>query len=84
MCRERELRESNPAKRSPLKRGRVSPSLTVPDQIQKPPYVGSAKLPELSKEYQLHDSEGIAHMRAAGELAARVLDYAGTLVKVRP
>ncbi|KMT08211.1 hypothetical protein BVRB_6g142650 [Beta vulgaris subsp. vulgaris] len=79
--RERELRESNPAKRSPLKRGRVSPSLTVPDQIQKPPYVGSAKLPELSKEYQLHDSEGIAHMRAAGELAARVLDYAGTLVK---
>lgn len=56
----------------------------MPDQIQKPPYVGSAKLPELSKEYQLHDSEGIAHMRAAGELAARVLDYAGTLVKVRP
>jgi methionyl aminopeptidase len=30
----------------------------------------------------MHDKEGIVHMRAACELAARVLDYAGTLVKV--
>lgn len=30
----------------------------------------------------MHDKESIVHMRAACELAARVLDYAGTLVKV--
>ncbi|KAL2905017.1 Methionine aminopeptidase 1B chloroplastic, partial [Bienertia sinuspersici] len=69
------------AKRSPLRRGRVSPRLPVPDHILKPPYVGSPELPELSSEYQIHDSEGTAHMRAAGELAARVLDYAGTLIR---
>ncbi|CAO2830043.1 unnamed protein product [Amaranthus hypochondriacus] len=77
--RERERRDSY-VKRPPLRRGRVSPCLPVPDHIQKPPYVG-LKLPELSKEYQVHDSDGIARMREAGELAARVLDYAGTLVK---
>lgn len=69
-------------KRQPLRRGRVSPRLPVPDHIQKPPYVGSSMLPEISSEYQMHDSEGIAQMRAACQLAARVLDFAGTLVKV--
>ncbi|KAK9276085.1 hypothetical protein L1049_005616 [Liquidambar formosana] len=39
------------------------------------------ELGELSSEYQSPDSEGIIHMRAACELAARVLDYAGTLVR---
>lgn len=66
----------------PLRRGRVSPSLPVPDHIPKPPYVGSSLLPEISKEHQVHDEQGIERMRAAGELAARVLDYAGTLVRV--
>lgn len=69
-------------KTPPLRRGRVSPRLPVPDHIPKPPYVGSSQLPEISKEHQIHDAEGIARMRAAGELAARVLDYAGTLVRV--
>lgn len=54
----------------------------MPDHIPKPPYFGSPLLPELASEHQVHDSDGIAHMRAACELAARVLDYAGTLVKV--
>lgn len=54
----------------------------MPDHIQKPPYVGSSILPEISSEYQMHDSEGIAKMRAACQLAARVLEYAGTLVRV--
>lgn len=40
-------------------------------------------MPELASEYQTHDSEGIVRMRAACQLAARVLDYAGTLVRVR-
>lgn len=30
----------------------------------------------------MHDKESIIHMKAACELAARVLEYAGTLVKV--
>ena len=55
----------------------------MPDHILRPPYVGSNELPALSSEHQIHDEEGIARMRAAGELAARVLDYAGTLVRVR-
>ena len=70
-------------RRPPLRRGKVSPCLPVPDHIPKPPYVGSNILPEISSEYQVHDAEGIACMRAAGELAARVLKYAGTLVRVR-
>lgn len=67
-----------------MRRGRVSPPLPVPDHIPKPPYVGSSDLPEISKEHQIHDEEGIARMRAAGELAARVLEFAGTLVRVKP
>lgn len=82
--RERELRSSTTAKRRPpLRRGRVSPRLPVPDDIPKPPYVGSRELPDIASEYQIHDAEGIARMRAACELAARVVDYAGTLVRVR-
>lgn len=55
----------------------------MPDHIQKPPYTSSTLLPEISSEYQIHNAEGIAHMRVACELAAQVLGYAGTLVKVR-
>ncbi|KAK7310011.1 hypothetical protein RJT34_07199 [Clitoria ternatea] len=70
-------------KRPPLRRGRVSPGLPVPDHIPRPPYVGSNILPEIASEYQIHDSEGIAKMRAACELAARVLNFAGTLVRLK-
>jgi len=70
-------------KRPPLRRGRVSPGLPVPDHIPRPPYVGSNILPEIASEHQIHDSEGIAKMRAACELAARVLNHAGTLVRVK-
>ncbi|XP_016493169.1 methionine aminopeptidase 1B, chloroplastic isoform X1 [Nicotiana tabacum] len=80
--RERELRSSTTAKRRPpLRRGRVSQQLPVPDDIPKPPYVGSRELPDITSEYQIHDVEGLARMRAACELAARVVDYAGTLVR---
>ncbi|XP_020577527.1 methionine aminopeptidase 1B, chloroplastic-like isoform X2 [Phalaenopsis equestris] len=65
----------------PLKRGKISGPLSVPDHIPRPPYVGSNQLPELSSEYQIHNDEGIARMRAACELAARVLDFAGTMVR---
>ncbi|XP_052187262.1 methionine aminopeptidase 1B, chloroplastic isoform X2 [Diospyros lotus] len=80
--REHNLRTSKGSRRRPpLRRGKVSPRLPVPDHIPKPPYVGSSLLPELSSEHQIHDAEGIAQMKAACELAARVLDYAGTLVR---
>ncbi|WVZ10775.1 hypothetical protein V8G54_015305 [Vigna mungo] len=80
--RERELRVVTKfKKRPPLKRGRVSPGLPVPDHILRPPYVGTNILPEIASEHQIHDSEGIAKMRAACELAARVLNHAGTLVR---
>ncbi|CAN0870551.1 Methionine aminopeptidase 1B, chloroplastic [Linum grandiflorum] len=81
--RERELRTSNPMmrRRPPLRRGKVSPRLPVPDHIPKPPYVATRELPDLASEHQFHDSEGIQKMRAACELAARVLAAAGELVK---
>ncbi|GAB2280104.1 Methionine aminopeptidase 1B, chloroplastic [Dionaea muscipula] len=80
--REREVRTTtNPKRPPPLRRGRVSPCLPVPDHIPRPPYVGSSELPDLASQYQIHDSEGIVHMRASCQLAARVLNYAGTLVR---
>lgn len=80
--RERELRNSATfRRRPPLRRGKVSARLPVPDHIPKPPYLSSTLLPEISREHQFHDSDGITRMKAACELAARVLDYAGTLVR---
>ncbi|XP_039069452.1 methionine aminopeptidase 1B, chloroplastic-like [Hibiscus syriacus] len=80
--RERELQGTTKFRRPPpLRRGKVSPRLPVPDHILKPPYLDSNILPEISSEHQIHDAEGIARMRAAGELAARVLNYAGKLVR---
>lgn len=80
--RSRELQGSVKIKRRPpLRRGKVSGPLPVPEHICKPPYVGSELLPELSSEHQVHDDEGIIRMKAACELAARVLDFAGTLVR---
>ncbi|GJN36729.1 hypothetical protein PR202_gb25619 [Eleusine coracana subsp. coracana] len=67
--------------REPLRRGTISPRLMVPDHIPRPPYVGTESLPEVCPDRQMHDSESIGHMRAACKLAARVLQYAGTLVK---
>ncbi|XP_039042282.1 uncharacterized protein LOC120181160 [Hibiscus syriacus] len=80
--RERELQGTPKFRRPPpLRRGKVSPRLPVPDHIPKPPYLDSNILHEISSEHQIHDAEGIARMRAARELAACVLNYAGTLVR---
>ncbi|XP_015691571.2 methionine aminopeptidase 1B, chloroplastic-like [Oryza brachyantha] len=68
-------------KRAPLTPGTVSPPLPVPGHILRPPYVGKKDAPEIASEIQMHDKESIVHMKAACELAARVLEYAGTLVK---
>ncbi|XP_074383504.1 methionine aminopeptidase 1B, chloroplastic-like isoform X3 [Apium graveolens] len=74
-------RTSEASHTASLKRGNVSARLTVPDHIRKPHYIYSTLLPEISSEYQIHNAEGIDNMRAACKLAARVLDYAGTLVR---
>lgn len=66
----------------PLICGKVSPRLLVPDHIPKPPYVESGELPKISSEFQIHDSSEIVKMKAACKLAACVLEYAGTLVRV--
>ncbi|GAB2234175.1 hypothetical protein Droror1_Dr00003413 [Drosera rotundifolia] len=81
--RQREFKLANPRPPppAPLRPGKVSPPLPVPAKIPRPPYVGSSELPELSRQFQIHDSEGIERMRAACRLAARVLEYAGTLVR---
>lgn len=65
--------------KSPLRRGRVSRRLLVPDHIPRPPYVESGVLPDISPEFQIPSPEGLVKMRAACELAARVLNFAGTL-----
>ncbi|KAF3498820.1 hypothetical protein DY000_02054852 [Brassica cretica] len=78
----RELEKTSKVRRNPpLRRGRVSPRLLVPDHIPRPPYVESGVLPDISPEFQIPGPEGIVKMRAACELAARVLNFAGTLVK---
>lgn len=69
-------------KRKQLRPGKVSPRLSVPDHIWKPPYVTSQQSPGISSGPEIHDERGVECMRASGKLAARVLEYAGTLVKV--
>ncbi|KAG2297813.1 hypothetical protein Bca4012_008999 [Brassica carinata] len=80
--RMREAEATSKVKRNlPLRRVRVSPRLLVPDHIPRPPYVESGVLPDISPELQIPSPEGLVKMRAACELAARVLNFAGTLVK---
>lgn len=67
--------------RQPLKPGEVSPRRDVPPHIPRPPYADSGKMPDWDMNPQTHNAEGLSKMREACTLAARVLKYAGTLVK---
>lgn len=69
-------------KRKRLRPGKLSPQRPVPDHIPRPPYVKSKKSPGIVSGPEVHDEKGIECMRASGRLAAQVLEYAGTLVKV--
>jgi methionyl aminopeptidase len=69
--------------RKRLRPGIVSPRRKVPKDITKPPYVKSMVPPGIASGPEVHDKKGIECMRASGRLAAQVLQYAGTLVKVR-
>ncbi|GLU20003.1 hypothetical protein SLE2022_362210 [Rubroshorea leprosula] len=70
-----------PSRRKHLRPGKVSPRQPVPSHIQRPPYVDSRKAPGIASGPEVHNDEGIECMRASGRLAAKVLQYAGTLVK---
>nr|XP_015623057.1 methionine aminopeptidase 1D, chloroplastic/mitochondrial isoform X3 [Oryza sativa Japonica Group] len=70
--------EDNPRR---LRPGKVSPRLSVPKHIQRPPYVNARQRPGLHNGPEIHDERGIECMRASGKLAAQVLKFAGTLVE---
>ncbi|CAL5011021.1 unnamed protein product [Urochloa decumbens] len=72
---------SGGARREPLRRGAVSARRPVPDHIPRPSYVGVDTIPDVCPDRQVHDGESIMRMLDACELAARVLQHAGTLVK---
>lgn len=76
------MEELQDSKRKRLYPGEVSPRRPVPEHIQRPPYVNSNKPPGIASGPEVHDEIGIEKMRASGKLAAQVLQYAGTLVKV--
>lgn len=65
-----------------LQRGKVAPELPVPEHIPRPPYAANYDHPPWTNQVMVHDEAGIAKMRESCRLAARVLQHAGTLVKV--
>ncbi|XP_054792218.1 methionine aminopeptidase 1D, chloroplastic/mitochondrial-like isoform X2 [Prosopis cineraria] len=77
----RRLDDLSNSKHKHLKPGKVSPPRPVPKHIPRPPYVKSKMLPGIASGPEVHDEQGIEHMRASGRLAAQVLQFAGTLVK---
>ncbi|CAK9221328.1 unnamed protein product [Sphagnum troendelagicum] len=79
-CQEKLVEESR-RRHLKLQQGKVSPRLPVPKHIPRPPYVGSSEAPPFLDQFQIQNAEGIERMRISGKLAARVRDYAGTLVK---
>lgn len=76
------LDEVPDGKRKRLRPGKLSPRRLVPNHIKRPPYVKTRTAPGIASGPEVHDLKGIEHMRASGRLAAQVLNYAGTLVKV--
>ncbi|KAK7345138.1 hypothetical protein VNO77_15616 [Canavalia gladiata] len=56
--------------------GRASPCRPAPDHTTKSPYVGSNTLPRFPDEHQIHDSNGLAEMKAACEPVAHVINLA--------
>ena len=64
-----------------LTKGKVTAKQHVPPHIAKPPYADSGFLPDMNEAPQIHDDEQIVKMRAAGRLAAEVLDFAESIAK---
>jgi hypothetical protein len=64
--------------------GQVSSIRSVPDYIRRPPYVGAIVQPEFDGDapVEIKSAKQIEGMRKAGNLAAKILKFAGSLVKV--
>ena len=61
----------------PVLPGKLSPTLAVPSHIPRPPYAVSGVPPNpLFQSVVIHDVDGISKMRAAGQIARKVLDVA--------
>ncbi|GKA94196.1 hypothetical protein Tco_0816182, partial [Tanacetum coccineum] len=69
--------------RKRLRPGKLSPHHSIPDQILKSPYVGSKKPLGIVSGPEVHDEKGIEYITASGWLAAQVLQYVRTLVKLK-
>ena len=66
----------------PVAPGTVSPTLTVPRGIPRPPYAESGVVPPSPNGITLHGPEMISEMRVACSLAREVLDLACASVEV--
>jgi hypothetical protein len=66
--------------------GRISPVRPVPDHIKKPEYAtiagGRVKAVAVEGPFEIKGAKSIEAMRASCALARKILDFAGTLVKV--
>lgn len=69
--------------RSPIKPFPLSDRKPVPPHISKPPYATTGIVPfnQYADRILLHDAESVTRMRAAAQLARRMLDLACSLAK---
>jgi len=65
----------------PLQPGFISPRLTVPPHIQKPPYADTGLVSQPDPMVLIHSKEMVNRMRKAGNLARKMLDYACSLAQ---
>ncbi len=68
-----------------MRPGRISPRLSVPENIPRPNYARSGRprgpTPKFPWDIEIKSAEDIEHMRVAGRLAREVLDAAGRSVE---
>ncbi|MUM19962.1 MULTISPECIES: type I methionyl aminopeptidase [unclassified Mycobacteroides] len=74
------LRASGSSTRAALRPGELSPERRVPLSIDRPEYVGKAKVAEAIGEPYVQTPEVIEKMRVAGRIAAQALALAGKAV----
>eukprot|EP01025_Chloroclados_australasicus_P015526 TRINITY_DN1745_c0_g1_i1.p1 TRINITY_DN1745_c0_g1~~TRINITY_DN1745_c0_g1_i1.p1 ORF type:complete len:366 (-),score=33.87 TRINITY_DN1745_c0_g1_i1:302-1336(-) len=69
--------------RQPVEQGKVSNMLKVPDNIVKPDWYKTGRMPDSQRQsFEVHDEEGRERMKASCRLASQVLDMLSA--EVRP